>query len=138
MFFLSNICIRDFSFFFFPNPFSCLKFFLAFTKRGSGSLSAPIQNPRPSLLMNLLRYEQSLKIISFCQYFLSYTASQSLKSVYSQSPLKSYTFLRKLYLQSHSKVICPCQNILNSALEILSTSRLVFARNQQLGLELKF
>ena len=97
---------------------SFLLTFLALTKRGS-TICFPRQNPRPYLLSSWLRYEQSLKRISPLLYYLSSMCSQRRNKVESGSPLKRATFLRKLYLQSSSKVICPCQNSLNSALDIL-------------------
>ena len=136
--FLINKCNLDLILLRSPQPSYVLEFFLMLTNLGSVTRDLPKQKPRPSLLMSLFLYEQSLNRICLRSYFFSQITSHSLKRVAQHSPLKRLTFLRKLYLQSHSKVICPCQNNLNSSLDILMTQTSVLASNQQLGLAVKF
>lgn len=99
--FFNNKCNLDFIFFRRPYAYYNFELFFVFTNLGSVTIDFPKQNPKPYLLINLLRYEQSLNKICLLSNFLSSMTSQSLNRVAQQSPLKRVTFLRKLYLQSH-------------------------------------
>ncbi len=66
--------------------------------------------PFPDLFVWWYMYEKSSKITVPFSYFYKLINSHNLNKVASHKLKNIGTFLRKLYLKSSSKVICPFQN----------------------------